>query len=322
MQTIRPRTAFLFVALASCAGTLEDPDRFRETGSLGTQPRADGDGGGAAGPSCPDVPQTVLSSASCAASGCHAPPLAAASLDLASPGVAGRLVGVAAKSGGLLIDPAGVEQSVLYKRLLPDGSPRMPIGQPLDDATIACVRTWISSLGTTPGSPGTGTDGGVTPGMGTVVRVAAGATAAYTDPAGLVWAADTGFTGGATNQFPAVAIGKTTTPSLYLGERYGRPEVPAGFSYAFPVAKGKYTVTLKFAENYFTAEGGRKFHVSINGAQVLTDFDIVAAAPGKDVAVDRPFPVDVASDGPITIAFAIGSASGPKISAIEIVPAP
>jgi len=39
-----------------------------------------------------------------------------------------------------------------------------------------------------------------------------------------------------------------------------------------------HLATTKFAEIYWTKTGQRIFNVSINGAQVLTNFDIVAAA--------------------------------------------
>ena len=68
-------------------------------------------------------------------------------LDLQSPGVAARLVGVAASGGGLLIDPTDPSQSVVYTKLTatpPFGS-RMPLGMvPLDDAMLACVLSWVS----------------------------------------------------------------------------------------------------------------------------------------------------------------------------------
>ena len=46
-----------------------------------------------------------------------------------------------------------------------------------------------------------------------------------------------------------------------------------------------HTVRLHFAETYFSTSGSRVFNVSINGTRVLTNFDIVAASGGKDVAI-------------------------------------
>ena len=52
---------------------------------------------------------------------------------------------------------------------------------------------------------------------------------------------------------------------------------------------GSYTVRLDFAEIYWTAAGQRLFNVSINGQQVLTNFDIFATAGGKDIAIAETF---------------------------------
>jgi hypothetical protein len=83
------------------------------------------------------------------------------------------------------------------------------------------------------------------------------------------------------------------------------------------VANGSYNVVLKFAEIYWTTTGQRIFNVSINGTQVLTNFDIVAAAGGPLKAIDEVFPVTVTANQ-ITIQFTSGAADLPKISAIQI----
>jgi hypothetical protein len=129
------------VSLAGCPGHLDDPDRFR------------GDGGVTG--ECPDVPTAVFQ-AHCSAAGCHGPTAPAAGLDLASPGVAERVVGHAASecAGYVLADPENAEASLLVEKLGPEppcGS-RMPLGATLDDATIACVKAWIAEQ--TPVAPG------------------------------------------------------------------------------------------------------------------------------------------------------------------------
>jgi hypothetical protein len=132
----------------------------------------------------------------------------------------------------------------------------------------------------------------------------------YTDGQGQVWSADKNFTGGNTAT-TAKAISNTTEPTLYQSERYG------GFTYQFAVANGTYNVVLKFAEIYWTTTGKRIFNVSINGTQVLSNFDIVAAAGGAAKAIDKTFPVTV-TNNQITIQFIPGSADLPKVSAIQI----
>jgi hypothetical protein len=320
MPYLRLRSGVLLVGLVGCAGVLEDPDRFRSRASA-TAPTADG---GASSCADPSVAEALFASESCAAAGCHAPPTPAQSLDLKSPGLASRVVGVAARSGGLLADPASAATSALYRTLLPDARSRMPLGGPsVDDATTACVLGWIA-LQAAPSSPIVAPPSVDAGPVLTAVRVAAGATAPYTDPEGNVWSADTGFQGGETNNFaPAPAITGTTTAPLYTSERYARSQagsVPR-FAYAFALAAGRYTVTLKFAENYFDTAGQRVFDVAINAKPVLTDFDIVAIA-GKNAAVDRPFPVELPAAGTIEIVFTSTPTRGPKVSAISIVSTP
>ena len=137
---------------------------------------------------------------------------------------------------------------------------------------------------------------------------------AYTDSLGQTWSADTGFSGG--NVYSTTSsINNTLDPALYQTERYG------AFSYQFTVPNGSYNVVLKFAEIYWNSSGQRIFNVSINGTQVLTNFDIVAAAGAPLTAIDKTFPVTV-TNGTITIQFIPGSADWPKVSAINLVRLP
>jgi parallel beta-helix repeat protein len=144
-----------------------------------------------------------------------------------------------------------------------------------------------------------------------VVRVNAGG-AAYTDPSGNAWSADTGSNGGGV-WAPGNAISGTNTPELYAASRY---MANAPLVYTFKVNDGSYTVNLKFAETYFWAAGQRKMNIAINGQTVESNFDIFAAAGGSNKAVDRSYPVTV-SGGSVTIQLT-GTADNPSINAIEI----
>ncbi|MBZ5585702.1 MAG: malectin [Acidobacteriia bacterium] len=144
----------------------------------------------------------------------------------------------------------------------------------------------------------------------TPIRINAGGPA-YTDSHGTAWSADAGFGSGST--YGTVnPIANTADPSLYQTSRWGV------FTYQFAVPNGDYSVNLKFAELYFTAPGYRSFNVAINGAPVLTDFDIVAQAGGGRVALDKSFPVTVAN-GQIAIAFTAGAENWPNVNGVEIV---
>jgi hypothetical protein len=76
-------------------------------------------------------------------------------------------------------------------------------------------------------------------------------------------------------------------------------------------------VRLHFAETYWTAAGLRIFNVAINGTQVLTDFDIFAAAGAKNKAVIRQFTANANASGQYVITF-IPVKDNSLVSAIEI----
>jgi hypothetical protein len=143
------------------------------------------------------------------------------------------------------------------------------------------------------------------------IRVNAGGPA-FTDDAGRVWAADTGFSGGIVYSVNSPVAG-TKNPALYQTLRWQS----GTFQYQFAVPNGVYHVNLKFAETYFPRAGQRRFSVAINGQPVLVNFDIAATAGGPGIAIDRSFPTTV-TNGSIVIQFARGDADDPQINAVEI----
>jgi hypothetical protein len=79
-------------------------------------------------------------------------------------------------------------------------------------------------------------------------------------------------------------------PELYRGERYGN------LTYSIPVAPGRYSVTLRFAEAWFgpgkPAGGGvgsRVFDILCNGVALVRNFDIYKEAGGAERPVTRTF---------------------------------
>jgi hypothetical protein len=197
---------------------------------------------------------------------------------------------------------------------------------------IAGVAPVGSSSGSTAGSGSTGTGStgtgstgsGSTSGSGsnsgsgsssafTPILINAGGPA-YTDAAGQKWSADAGYSGGLPWSVTS-PITKTNDPALYQTCRYG------DFSYNYAVPNGTYAVTLRFAEPTFSSAGARIFNVVINGAPVLQNFDIFAAAGGEFVALDKTFTVNVTT-GQIAIQFISGPANSPMINAIAITAAP
>ena len=145
------------------------------------------------------------------------------------------------------------------------------------------------------------------------VRINSGGSAAA-DSLGQVWSADMAYSGGAPYSANKT-IANTADQALYRKARYG-----SSFSYAIPAPAGTYSVTLKFAELYWPSAGQRIFNVAINGATVLSNFDIVAAAGGSARAVDRTFPVT--SSGTISIELTRGTAGNPLVNAVQVVSGP
>jgi hypothetical protein len=136
-------------AAGSCAGELDDPERFLTTSSTG---------GGA----CPDIEGTLFPQR-CGTPSCHNATDKQGGLDLVSPGLPARVVGVpatAACGAQPLADPTMAVKSVLYVKLTPDycGPSKMPQGSSLTDTEIDCVRQWIESL--PPAMAGAGGAGG------------------------------------------------------------------------------------------------------------------------------------------------------------------
>jgi fibronectin type 3 domain-containing protein len=119
----------------------------------------------------------------------------------------------------------------------------------------------------------------------------------------------------------AINTSKVANPApqaVYDSERWGD-----GFTYTVPnlTAAATYTVRLGFAEIWYSAAGQRQFNVSINGTQVLSNFDIFATAGGKDIAVAESFGATANSSGQIVFQF-VNVAGGAKVSGIEILIGP
>jgi Malectin domain len=93
----------------------------------------------------------------------------------------------------------------------------------------------------------------------------------------------------------------------------------SSFTYTIPglVSGSSYTVLLHWAELSFQTSGARTFNVSVNGNQVLSNFDVFANA-GYKVGISRAFSTTANGNGQIVIAFSKGTADNPFISGIEI----
>ncbi len=135
-----------------CPGTLDDKESFlRYPNGLA------GAGGGAGVPvtasgggpaDCGDVVARVLTP-NCGGSGCHGDVAPQQDLDLVSPGVASRVVGVSGKiCTSVLADPMNPESSLIYQKLAtnPACGAQMPLARPpLSTADAACLLAWIAA---------------------------------------------------------------------------------------------------------------------------------------------------------------------------------
>src|SRR5262249_16751263 len=136
-------------------------------------------------------------------------------------------------------------------------------------------------------------------------------------PAVNPFSADIDFAGGSTiNHANIIDLSKVTNPAptpVYQTARVG------SFTYTIPGFNpgSLHTVRLHFAETYFSTTGSRTFNVSINGATVLTNFDINAAAGGKNIAIVREFTQSASSTGDYVITFT-SIINQSLVSAIEV----
>lgn len=164
----------------------------------------------------------------------------------------------------------------------------------------------------------------VSPGKVRPVRIRAGWTASWQDLAGQRWQADSYFLGGN-------ALVRTTNPAqrnnaitpdmaLYASERWGH------FSYAVPVAEGRYRLTMKFCEGHYgrhnTGIGGlgsRVFDIYCNGVALLRGFDTFKEAGGEGRPLDRTFSdIRPNAQGKIVLTF-VPTTGMAFVNGIEIV---
>ena len=150
-----------------------------------------------------------------------------------------------------------------------------------------------------------------------LVRVNAGG-GTFTDSAGNLWSADTGFNTGTASSV-STPINNTVDDALYQTERWDASTSPE-LTYSFNLPNGGYLVNLHFAETYSGAfgVGKRVFDVLLEGQLRIDKLDIYSRV-GANTALIIGLPVTV-NDGQLNIAFVHGI-ENPKVSAIEVLSA-
>jgi beta-glucanase (GH16 family) len=130
--------------------------------------------------------------------------------------------------------------------------------------------------------------------------------------------ADTDVTGGntstTTSNITTVGVTNPAPVAVYQSERWGA----STYTFGGLTANNPYKVRLHFAEIFFSTTNSRKFNVTINSTQVLTNFDVLAAAGGMDKAIVKEYTVTPPGSS-IVVAFSNGSADSAKVSGLEII---
>lgn len=137
------RCLLVIVGCWGCAGDLEDPERFDFLLDGATMMNAQGE--------VPKAPEcmTSLFTAKCNSTACHG--AGAPQIDLVSSGIEERLVGKASSStqckDRVYVATDSGESLLLRKfEAVPPCGIRMPIGEPLDQADVMCISSWVKAV--------------------------------------------------------------------------------------------------------------------------------------------------------------------------------
>jgi hypothetical protein len=134
----------------------------------------------------------------------------------------------------------------------------------------------------------------------------------FTLNSGISFGQEYQFTGGTAVTTPFDVLGTDNDPLFYSYRTD-----PSTFNYHVFTNNGTYNLVLWFVDPTSTAAGQRKFNVTVEGKQVLTNFDIVATA-GVKTAVSKTIPITI-SNGQLDMSFdsVVGS---PILSAFALYP--
>ncbi len=205
-----------------------------------------------------------------------------------------------ATSGGpYAVIASGLTQSAYTDNLVDSGVTYYYVVSAVDSSTNQSANSATVSV-TMPGT--------IDP---SVYQVNAGGAAASP------YEADAYFSGGGTysnsNPIDTTGVIDPAPAAVYQSERHGN------FTYTFPNlnAGGAYQVRLHFAEIFHSTVGSRVFNVFINGTQVLTNYDIYAAAGAKNKAIVEGFTVTANASGQIVVQYTTVTDNA-LVSGIEI----
>jgi Malectin domain len=138
------------------------------------------------------------------------------------------------------------------------------------------------------------------------------------DRNGITWSPDDYFLGGRTIARFGTVTGPDD-PEIYARERYGN------FSYAIPVADGRYTAKLHFAETFWGpdnpgggGQGSRIFDLYCNGTALVRNFDIFHEAGSRHQVIKTFHGLQPNAQGKLFFSF-VPRVNYANISAIEVI---
>jgi hypothetical protein len=139
----------------------------------------------------------------------------------------------------------------------------------------------------------------------------------FIDAAGNLWMPDTYYSSGQLAS-DKVAIGGTSEPGLYTGERYGN------FNYAIPVDQGSYKLTLYFSEKYWGSDlsktsgvGRRVFDILCNGVALTRNLDIADVAGSGRALVKTYHGLRPNAQGKLIVSF-VPDVNYASVNAVEV----
>lgn len=122
----------------------------------------------------------------------------------------------------------------------------------------------------------------------------------------------------------SIDLGQVTNPAppaVYKTARIGGYD-GAVFLYVFDGLEpgASFVLRLHFAELSHSAAGRRKFDVTVNGENILSQFDVFAAAGARYRGIVREFPVTADSQGRVIANFSASASSGfrPLVNGLEL----
>lgn len=126
----------------------------------------------------------------------------------------------------------------------------------------------------------------------------------YIDKNGRSWSPDR-FSQGGQLVLRTVPVSGAPDPEIYRGERFGN------MRYDIPVAPGRYTLIVHFAETWFGPGklqhggiGSRSFDVLCNGVALLRELDVFKEAGGSDRALQKIFHgLEPSPQGKLVVSF-------------------